>query len=139
MALKVLVETGFLIALNPRDKYHKWALDVLAKAKRKDLILNISPAALLEYTLLLKTKGYDEETIHNILEAINDIIQRYTRPLYPQLTLNHVIYATKLRRKYSELSFFDSIHASITILDNLIYYDLDNVVKRIIRSELSIE
>ena len=32
MVKGVLVETGFLIALNPRDKNHEWALQLLKQA-----------------------------------------------------------------------------------------------------------
>jgi len=31
--------------------------------------------------------------------------------------------------------FFDSLHASVAILENLVYYDLDETVKVVISSE----
>ena len=48
MTLKILVETGFLLALNPRDKHHKWALKTLGDVRKRTSILHISPIAPIE-------------------------------------------------------------------------------------------
>ncbi len=34
MAIDIFLETGFLIALNPRDKNHDWALKILEEGSR---------------------------------------------------------------------------------------------------------
>lgn len=137
MANRVLVETGFLIALNPRDRHHAWALEVLEKARKKEISLHISPIAFIELSLILKSYKRSDEDIYRLLNAIQTIINRYTRVNYPVIKLKHIMYSAKLRTKYTDLSFFDSIHASIAILDNLIYYDLDDVVKKIVDQETS--
>ena len=134
--LEVLVETGFLLALNPRDTHHQWALSLLEESRRKAKILYISPAAPMELALILKSKGYSDKSISRLLYAMHSIIERYTRPHYPPMGLEHVAYATELRARHPQLTFFDSIHASIAIIENLIYYDLDETVKDVINSEL---
>lgn len=130
------METGFLLALNPRNKHHRWALRTLEETREKEIILNISPIAPIELSLIMKSREYDNSEILQVLNALDSIIRRYTKPYYPQLELEHIIYATELRIRYPELTFFDSIHTSIAILNNLTYYDLDNVIKTVIDAEI---
>ena len=133
--LRVLVETGFLLALNPRDKNHDWAISVLDEARRGHIVLNISPAALIELSLYLKSRGMDEESIEGVFEALEQAILTYTRPRIPSLSFEHVSLSSYLRGKYDGLTFFDSLHASISIIEGLIYYDLDGVIKRVVENE----
>ena len=134
--LEVLVETGFLLALNPRDVHHQWALSLLEESRGKAKVLYISPASPVELSLILKSKGYSDESISRLLNAMFSIVGRYTRPRYPPMGLEHMAYAAELRAKYPQLTFFDSLHASVAILENLVYYDLDETVKGVIDSEL---
>ena len=133
---KVLVETGFLLALNPRDVYHSWALNILENARRKQFILYISPVASIELSLIMKSRGYFDQDIMQVLDAVDAVIKRYITPRYPTLEIKHLSYAAKLRVKYPELTFFDSIHASIAICNDLVYIDLDKLLKDIISKEL---
>jgi len=137
--LRILVETGFLLALNPRDKHHEWALEILEKSRRRENILHISPIAPIELSLIMKSRGYNDKSILRVLNAIYSIIRRYAKPYSPLLELEHIIYATELRIKYPELTFFDSIHVSVAILNKLVYYDLDKTIKKVIDLELKSE
>ena len=83
----------------------------------------------------MKSKGFEEKAILQVLNAMQSIIRKYTKPRYPQLKLEHFTYATELRIKYPELTFFDSLHASITLLNDLTYYDLDETIKSIVNKE----
>ena|GEM_PF-6403561 len=38
IVLKVLVETRFMLALNPRDEHHEWIMKVLKEARRREII-----------------------------------------------------------------------------------------------------
>ena len=136
MVLRVLVETGFLLALNPRDGHHEWAMKVLEEARRREILLYISPVAPIELSLILRSKGSKDSDIGRALNAIGTIVERYTKPQYPQLGLRELVYASELRARYSELTFFDSIHAAITIMNNLTYYDLDSVIREVVTNEL---
>ena len=136
MVLKELVETGFLLALNPKDKNHEWGMEVLKRARERESVLYISPAAPVELSLIMKSKGLSDRDIARVMNALEAIIRRYTKPNYPPLELRHVAYAAELRSKYSELTFFDSLHASVAILNNLMYADLDEVVREVVSSEL---
>gem|GEM_PF-7075973 len=47
-----------------------------------------------------------------------------------------MLYSARLRSKYPDLIFFDSIHASTAILDGLTYYDLGEIINEIINVDL---
>jgi len=132
---KCLLETGFLLALNPNDKNHQWALDILTKAKRNELEVYISSAALVEVSLILRSRGMSNKIIAEILRTMDDAISLYIKPQYCKLTLQHLSYAAELRVKYQNLTFFDSIHAAVAIIDRLVYMDLDPVVRDVVESE----
>ncbi len=138
MPLRVLVETDFLLALNPRDRNHEWALGLLKEARNNNILLYISPAALIELALFLKSRGMSSRVLTEVFEALSDAITLYTTPHYPVLSLKHLRYALELQSKYPELSFFDSIHASISIIDRLAYMGLDNIIKRVIEAEKTV-
>jgi len=84
---------------------------------------------------VMRAHGLGDKEVQEALKAIDNIVTRYSKPRYPPLGLKELAYAAELRLKYHELTFFDSIHAAIAILNDLIYYDLDETVKSIIAKE----
>jgi len=133
--VRALVETGFLLALNPRDRNHGWALKLLEEGRRGLIELHISPAAPVEVSLILRSRGLSDGEVREALEAMEDAIHLYTRPRYVQLKLAHAVLAADLRSRRAELSFFDSLHAAIAIAENLAYYDLDDTVRGVVEEE----
>jgi len=136
LVLKKLVEIGFLLALDSRDKNHEWAMEVLRRAKERRIMIYVSPAAPIELSLIMKSRGLNNNDIRRVMNALDAVIRRYTKPNYLPLELRHALYAAELRSKYPELTFFDSLHASVAILNNLMYADLDEVVRKVVSSEL---
>ncbi len=136
MALRALVETGFMLALNPRDRHHEWAMKVLEEAARGEIVLFISPAAPIELSLVMRAKGREDRDVLQALRAVEEVIRRYTKPRFPPLGLRELVYAAELRMRHPDLTFFDSIHASVAILNKLTYYDLDEVVGEVVAVEL---
>ena len=136
MPRKYLLETSFLLALNPNDRNHDWAMELLSKAKKGELKICISPAAPIEISLMLRSRGVSDDVIAEVLKAMDDAISLYTEPEYCSLTLRHLAYAAELRSKYQGLTFFDSVHAAVTITNRLIYLDLDSVVRNVVASEI---
>ncbi len=132
---RALVETGFLLALNPRDRNHEWALKLLEGGEGGAIELYVSPAAPVEVSLILGSRGLSEREIREALEAMEDAMARFTKPRYVELRLDHAALAAELRRSHPELSFFDSLHAAVAIAEGLAYYDLDDVVRRAIEEE----
>jgi predicted nucleic acid-binding protein len=137
-AVKILVETGFLLALNPRDRNHKWAMGVLEDFRRRRVLLHISPVAPLELALILRSRKVSDNEIRRVLQALDTIVSRYGRPGYPPIDLKTAALAADLRSRHRELTFFDSMHAAVAIANDLVYYDLDEVVKDVVSRELGL-
>ncbi len=129
--IRVLVETGFLIALNPRDRNHSWAMGILEDARRRKLELNVSPVAPLELSLILRSRGLSEGDQTRVLEALDSAIRMWVRPKFPSLDLQTFSLSSRLRQKYPQLTFFDSIHAAVALSRDLTYYDLDEEIRKV--------
>jgi predicted nucleic acid-binding protein len=129
---KVLVETGFLLALNPEDKNHDYAIKLL---NNKNLKLYLSPASLIELTLLLRAKRRSEDEIISVFKALREIISNKVSII--SLNFAHIIKASELRKKYEELTLFDSIHAAVCLMEKISYGDLDERIRNIVNVEMS--
>ncbi len=75
MVERYLVETDFLFALNPNDTHHHHVLAILQDAARGSVKLFLSPASLIESSLLLKSRGFSDENIARILKSFRDAIR----------------------------------------------------------------
>ncbi len=62
------------------------------------MTIHISPAAPVELALILKSRGFSEDSIQEVIDAMNDIIAMFTRPRYPELTMETVAYAIELEK-----------------------------------------
>jgi len=132
--LRGLVETAFLLALNPDDPNHGYAMGLLNKSRRREVELYLSSPALLELSLLLKSKGLGEAKMREVFLALEDVLSRYGVVRIACLGLRHVSFVAELREEYG-LTFFDSLHASIAVLDQLEYLDFDQTIRRIVLEE----
>lgn len=133
--IRALLETGFLVSLNPKDRNHEWAVNLLERARKREIKVFISPASLIELSLILKSKGLSDEGVSRVFTAMDSLIKRYARPTFPDLTFETVSCAAKLRNEYPHLSFFDSLHAAVALMEDLEYYDLDEAIRDVIKHE----
>ncbi len=135
-----IIELDMIIAfVNKLDKLHPIA-DNIFKMIHDGRLKNIAiPAsAYIEYELILKSRGYDEETIRTDLEAFKALGEIKEVPL----TLDILIEASKIREKYG-LTYFDSLHVASAIhydkeiisVDNS--YDLVDKLKRLDPREIA--
>ncbi len=132
----LLLETGFLLALNPLDRNHSWAVSILNECRRKHIKCYLSPAAPVEVSLVLKSRGFEESRISRVLRLMESIVAgAEVRSL--NLGLSHAAKAAVLRGKYPELGFFDSLHAALAIEEGLEYGDLDETVRNVVERERS--
>ena len=83
-------------------------------------------------SLILKSRGLKDGDISQVFDAISSIIPK---PLYLAITVECISLAAKLRSRHPELSFFDSLHAAIALIEDLVYYDLDDVIRGVVESE----
>lgn len=120
--LSVLIETDILLALISReDKHHIEAVTLL------DGILGnsrLSPYALIELDLLLRS---GEIVVREVMSFYTTLSIFLTYRNIALLSVKPVYHgeAHELREKYKELTYFDSLHAAVGIIENmeLLSYD----------------
>ena len=108
-----VIELDMLIALvNISDELHRVA-DLLFKmiVEGKLRGVRIATSALLEYELVLRSRGYQEREVRKDIEAFSRIRNLGEQPL----TAETVILASRMREKYG-LSYFDSLHCASAVL-----------------------
>lgn len=110
-----IIELDLLIALvNKEDKLHETASKLFeAAANGKIGKITIAASALMEYELILKSRGYNDEEISADIKALTRIKNVGEAPINAQVILK----AINLRRKY-QLTYFDSLHAATAILQD---------------------
>lgn len=108
-----IIELDLLIALvNSEDRLHEAASRLFEAASRGRIRrLAIATSALIEYELVLRSRGYGEEDIAADMRAFTKIRNVDEAPLNSEVILE----AISLRRRY-QLTYFDSLHAATTIL-----------------------
>jgi len=107
-----ILELDLLIAfVNKADKHHNVADRVFRRIgnnKLKNIYVAVS--ALLEYELVHKSKGYEEDEIKEDL----NLFGRYPNLREAPITTYILVRAVELRRTYN-LTYFDSLHAATAI------------------------
>jgi len=118
----VLIETDILLALiSPGDRHHSDAVRLLDKLLGE---VKISPYSFIELNLLLKSKNIIVREVMAFYKALSDLLNYRairTLPIKPEYHSE----AFRLREKYEFLTYFDSLHAAVGIVENLeiISYD----------------
>lgn len=106
-----IIELDMLIAyVNIIDKLHRIASLIFTRIVNGELVnVAVPTSAYMEYELILRSKGYNEEVIRKDIEAFRLIKNLDEVPL----TSNILIEASRLRNRYG-LSYFDSLHAAFS-------------------------
>jgi len=115
----VLVETDILVAaIDSEDPHHEEARRII---RRLNPIL--SPYALIELDLLIRSKVIIVKSYQKFWHELNNLLDQYKINVIAPKPLYHAK-AQELRTLYS-LTYFDSLHASAAIIENmsLISYD----------------
>ena len=111
----MLIETDILLALiSPGDRHHSDAVRLLEKLLGE---VKISPYSFIELNLLLKSKNIIVREVMAFYKALSDLNYRAIRtfPIKPEYHGE----AFRLREKYEFLTYFDSLHAAVGIVENL--------------------
>lgn len=108
-----VIELDMLIALvNRADKLHEAACRLFELAADGSLRnLAVATSALMEYELVLRSKGYSEERVKEDLEAFSRLEGLRILPLTHEMLLK----AIELRIRH-RLTYFDSLHAATALL-----------------------
>ncbi len=105
------MKTDFIIALSlPTDIHHKEAVAVLRKHARK---LKLSPHSLLELDMLVKAGRLKLKPV-NCYKSLERLLEYYGVAI-AEARPRHIAVAWQLRQRYTMLSYFDSLHAAVSI------------------------
>jgi len=120
------VETDILLALiSTEDKHHA---DVKRFLDRLLGSIGISPYSLIELDLLIRSGEIIVKEVTVFYGTLRDLFE-YSRigtlPIKPEYHRE----AFGLRKKYGNLTYFDSLHAAVGIIENLelVSYDKEYV------------
>ncbi|MGC8931696.1 MAG: type II toxin-antitoxin system VapC family toxin [Candidatus Methanodesulfokora sp.] len=115
-----IADTEVLFAMNPRDSMHAKALKAL-----KIRGLRVPDTALLEFQIVLRSRGRKPEEIATALEALENILAANHVPEQHTLSLRLLINQAEIEKSYG-LSYFDSlIAASALAYDGIVLSDDD--------------
>jgi len=127
-----VVDTELIFALNPRDPKHRDAMKTIKEVPN----LVVPDVALLEFQVVLRSRGRTPTQVRTALLALRQILTQYGVKEASTLNTSLLIRQCELEEKYG-LSYFDSLlAASALTLDKQIISDdkaFDNVpdLKRI--------
>ena len=123
-----VIELDMLIALvNRSDRLHGVATRLfqsIASGGLKEV--RLASSALLEYELVLRSRGYDEGEIGKDIEAFRLIPNLGEVPLTSEV----LVKASELRETYS-LTYFDSLHCATAILSDGQIISSDNAYEAV--------
>lgn len=123
-----VIELDLLIGLVNRDDHlHRIAIKFFEMVRdRMVRDVSIATSALMEYSLVLRSKGIPETEIQRdiaLFRSIRNIGEAY-------LTSETLIKATELRMIYG-LTYFDSLHAATAILRDGVIISTDKAYSKI--------
>ncbi|MEM2913598.1 MAG: PIN domain-containing protein [Candidatus Bathyarchaeia archaeon] len=118
------METDFLLALiSPEDRRHAAVLTLIDNLIGK---VKISLYSLIELDLLIKSGEIIIEFLPAFYEALSDLLKYRMIDTYP-LKPEYHREAFNLRNKYKTLTYFDSLHAAVAIIEDLTLISYDRI------------
>jgi len=123
-----VIELDMLIALvNREDDHHKIASKIFNAVSQGEIKnVAVAASALIEYELILRSRGYRDEEIAADIRAFTSIEGMKEAPLTSEIILR----ALDLRVKY-QLTYFDSLHAATATLWDGVIISVDKAYLRV--------
>ena len=86
--------------------------------------MQLSPYSLIELNLLIRSKEIIVRDVRAFYTALSSLLEYRGVNLLPSKPLYHAK-AYELRREYKQLTYFDSLHAAVTLIEEaeLVSYD----------------
>ena len=114
-----VADTELLFAMNPRDRKHKDAINLL-----KEVNGLVAPdTAILEFQIVLRARGRSPSQVRIALLALHEALTQNDVKEVKTLSVSLLAFQSELEEKY-RLSYFDSlIAASALTLDRQIVSD----------------
>ncbi len=123
-----LIETDILLAvISAKDRHHS---EVLELVDRLDGKLLLSPYSLLELDLIIKSGKILVSDVYALYQAISAFLEYRRIGVVPPKPIHHAE-AYRLRQRHRELTYFDSLHAAVSITERLKHVSYDNIYEKI--------
>ncbi len=123
-----LIETDMLIAVaSIGDRYHEKAVNAVKGTYGH---LCISPYALVELDLLIQSGKITVKDRHRFHESLAELIDYYDIELLQPRPQYHAT-ASGLRANNAALTFFDSLHAAVVIVEGGEMVSFDGIYDKI--------
>lgn len=124
----LLIETDLLLALiSAGDRHHDEAKELVENA---NVSLSLSPYSLTELDLLVRAKEIVFTEARLFYSSMNDLLGYYDIGLFPPKPAYHGE-AYELRSRYRGLTYFDSLHAAVGIVEDLRLVSYDKEYARV--------
>ena len=101
--------------ISPKDRHHADIVSLLDSLLGE---VKISPYSLIELNLLLKSGEILVRDVTAFYETLSELLKYRRVTTFPTKPEYHRE-AFKLREKYKVLTYFDSLHAAVGIVENL--------------------
>ena len=129
-----MIETDMLLALiSAGDRHHADAIRLLDEVLRD---VAISPYSFMELDLLLKSKEIIVRDVPAFFEALGDLLEYRrigTLPTKPEYHRE----AFRLGEEHGDLTYFDSLHAAVGIVEGMELVSYDRTYAKIARLRYS--
>ncbi|PDM27177.1 hypothetical protein CP083_00140 [Candidatus Bathyarchaeota archaeon B24-2] len=114
-----VADTELLFAMNPRDRKHKDAINLLKEVNG----LVVPDTAILEFQIVLRARGRSPSQVRIALLALHEALTQNNVKEVKTLSVSLLAFQSELEEKY-RLSYFDSlIAASALTLDRQVVSD----------------
>ncbi|QOJ78678.1 PIN domain-containing protein [Infirmifilum lucidum] len=114
-----VADTELLFALNPKDKKHELALELISRMRG----IKVPDVVLLEFVVVLRARGRSPREIREALNAFRDIFEAYRIREVKTLDANLLVLQSSIEETYG-LTFFDSLVAASALrLDQAVISD----------------
>lgn len=114
-----VADTELLFAMNPRDRKHKDAINLLKEVNG----LVVPDTAILEFQIVLRARGRSPSQVRIALLALHEALTQNNVKEVKTLSVSLLAFQSELEERY-RLSYFDSlIAASALTLDRQVVSD----------------
>lgn len=128
---RFLAESDFLLGLRKSDKHHRIVMHLLDIHSREEIILNILSSAVLEVKSVLYSQGIKSEAIEESFSLMDQTLLDHGVNEYVALTLSDVALAENMKSEFTQLTFFDSLHAAVSKRLGVAIVSSDPIYKKI--------
>ena len=128
---KVLVETDFLFGLRSGDRNHEGVARALSMSREGSLEVSVLSSAVVELRAALYSKGFGPRQVEDAVTMMDAALVGSGVEDYVESRLSDVVLSEIMRAQFSELTFFDSLHAAASKRTGVPLLSSDPIYRRI--------